>query len=327
MLGHVPSTSVFGRVILVTGPESLLVDRAVREHRARAAQEQPDAAVVELQASEMDRGTLGSLMGGSLISPFTEAIVSGIESTPPELVDPVVDLAKNPVPELAMILTHPGGVKGKGLLDKLKKAKIEVVDAAAIKPWDLPQFVSAEARVHGVRMDAAAAQALVGGVGNDARALASAVRQLVSDAGGESITAAFVTQYFGGRAEVTGFAVVDDVFAGDVRGAVEKLRWASETGVQGPAITGNLASQLRAMANYLAHAHLRASDYELAPLLGVAPFRVKALRSHARSWSPARVATAIQQVAAADADIKGQAGSPDFILERLIIELATPPSR
>ena len=38
------------------------------------------------------------------------------------------------------------GPKGKGLLDKLKAAGVEVVDCPPVKAWELPQFVSAEAK-------------------------------------------------------------------------------------------------------------------------------------------------------------------------------------
>ena len=54
------------------------------------------------------------------------------------------------------------------------------------KPWELPQFVSAEVKRAGSSIDAGAASALVDAVGHDLRALAAAVTQLISDGRGWS---------------------------------------------------------------------------------------------------------------------------------------------
>ena len=46
----------------------------------------------------------------------------------------------------AVIVVHGGGPKGKRLVDKLKSAGVEVIECAAVKTWELPQFVSAEVK-------------------------------------------------------------------------------------------------------------------------------------------------------------------------------------
>ena len=127
--------------------------------------------------------------------------------------------------------------EGQGLLEKLKSAGVEVIECAAVKPWELPQFVSGEAKRAGSSIDAAAASALVDAVGHDLRALAAAVAQLLSDGEGGPITVDQVRRYFGGRSEVTSFAVADAALAGRTGVAMEQLRWALATGVAPVLIT------------------------------------------------------------------------------------------
>ena len=96
----------------------------------------------------------------------------------------LVDLATEQLSDLAMILVHGGGAKGKALIDKLKSAGADVIECAAVKTWELPQFVSAEVKQAGSSIEAGAAAALVDAVGHDLRALAAAVTQLISDGEG-----------------------------------------------------------------------------------------------------------------------------------------------
>ncbi|MGL4832538.1 MAG: DNA polymerase III subunit delta [Propionibacteriaceae bacterium] len=318
--------SVFGKAELVYGPESLLVDRELSAIKRCGLAEHPDAQVHEVQAASLDRGQLAEFTSGSLFSSYSIVLIRDAHDTPADLVPLLVELAVAHPDEVALGIAHPGGVKGKGLVDKLKKAKIGVVDCPAIKPWECAQFVTAEGRRAGLRLDRATSEALVQGVGPDPRALAAAVEQLISDAGDEPLTEELVRRYFAGRAEVTSFNVVDDIMAGNTRAAIEKLRWALETGVPGVLITSALASQLRALGKYNANSRTRMTQGEMAAVCGVAPFKVKDLAAQSRIWSDARVARALQLVAVADGDIKGQAGSAAFTLERLALALTAAPS-
>ena len=213
------------------------------------------------------------------------------------------------------------GVKGKGLLDKLKAGGAEIIDCPAVKAWELPQFVSAEARRAGSSIDPGAAQALVDAVGHDLRSLASAVGQLVSDGEGGAITSEHVRRYFGGRSEVTSFAVADAVLAGRTGVAMEQLRWALATGVAPVLLTSALASGLRGLGKLItAGGGLREAD--LARQVGVPPWKLKSMRAQARGWDQGGLATALKAVAVADAEVKGAADDADFALERAILTVA-----
>jgi DNA polymerase-3 subunit delta len=317
----VDEPSPFGRVLLVTGPESLLAERAVSGFVARATAERADAAVTRLEAGQLDAGSLAEAAGGSLFAAATVLVVSELGDLPAELADQLVALAGDPGPDLALALAHSGGNKGKAVLDRLRKLRLQVVDCPSIKPWELPQFVSAEVRRLNGRADAASAAALVDAVGTDTRSLAAAVRQLLDDTPDRLLTEPAVRRYFGGRAEVTSFSVADDVLGGRTDGALGKLRWALSTGVAPVLITSALSNNLRSLGKYLDGRDARLRDVDLARNIGVPPWKLKDLSRLSRDWKPTAVAEAIQIVATADAQIKGAASDPGFALEQAVLKV------
>ncbi|HZA73428.1 MAG TPA: DNA polymerase III subunit delta, partial [Propionibacteriaceae bacterium] len=60
--------SPFGRVTLVSGPESLLADRAVDAVRQQIGEEVPEAEVTETEAVGLDRGKLTEITSASLFA-------------------------------------------------------------------------------------------------------------------------------------------------------------------------------------------------------------------------------------------------------------------
>jgi DNA polymerase III, delta subunit len=173
-----------------------------------------------------------------------------------------------------------------------------------------------EARSRKVKLSQEAAGVLVAAVGNDLRALTSAIAQLADDADGAPVDEALVQKYFAGRAEVTSFAVSDAVLAGNTSLALERLRWALGTGVAPVLITSAMAGAFRGMGKYL---EARGSGADLARRIGVPPFKLKEYQRTSRNWQPAGVAAAIGIIAQADADVKGAATNPDYALERMVL--------
>jgi DNA polymerase III subunit delta len=311
-------TSVFGRLVLVSGPEALFADRAVEALCHQLRSEAPDVEVSEIEAARLDSGKLAEITGPSLFSSRRAAVITGLEDLAPELDVDLFNLAAEQLPDLAVITVHRGGPKGKGLLEKLKSAGVEVIECAAVKPWELPQFVSAEAKRADSSIDAVAASALVDAVGHDLRALAAAVAQLLSDGEGGPITVDQVRRYFGGRSEVTSFAVADAALAGRTGVAMEQLRWALATGVAPVLITSALASGVRGLGKLIT-AGSGQREADLAREVGVPPWKIKSMRSQARGWDQAGLATALKVVAVADADVKGAADDAAYALERAVL--------
>lgn len=316
------SQGVFGRVVLVSGPESLLAERAVESLVGRARDERPDASVTKVEAATLDAGRLAEVTGASLFAEASIVVVTELADLPQDLFDQVAALAQQPGDDLALVLVHQGGNKGRGLLDRLKKARVEVVDCPAIKAYELPQFAVNEARRSGARLDQQTAVTLVEALGSDVRGVAAAVRQLLDDSDDATITDAAVRRYFAGRADVTSFTVADSVLGGHRDEALGQLRWALESGVAPVLVTSAMASGLRNLGKYLDARDARVRDADIARQIGVPPWKMRDLSRQARDWTPRGVAAALQRVAATDADVKGAAGDPEFSLERMVIDVA-----
>lgn len=308
--------------MLVAGPEPVLTERAVDGLRAQASKQAPDAEIFDVEAISLDAGSLTELTGGSLFASMSIVIVRDIANLPPDLAPVVLELAGQTPEEIALVLVHNGGVKGKNLLDKLKKLKLHVLNAPAVKAWELPTFVENEVKRHGGRIDTDAVAGLVDGVGHNLRAVVSAISQLLADSEDSRITERLVTTYFGGRAEVTSFAVADATLVGQTAVAMERLRWALSTGVAPVLVTSAMAAGLRGLGRYVSVRGTGMNEADLAREVGVPPWKLKTLRQQSRGWEQAGLADALQIVATADAEVKGAADDADFALERCVLQVA-----
>jgi len=314
-------------VTLIHGPERLLAERAVTAVLARAAERSPHATHSRVSAGQLDRGRLAEITAASLLSPTAVTVIDQLADLPPDLADDLVALAADPGDDLALVLVHEGGVKGKAVLDRLRNAGVSVVEAPSVKAWELPQFAAAEARQGGGRIDRGTAEALVEAVGSDLRSVAAAVAQLLADAEDATITGAHVRRYFAGRAEVSGFAIADHCLDGNHEAALGSLRWALETGVPPVLISSAVASGLRNLGKYLGARDERLRDADLARRISVPPWKLKDLSRQARGWTSTGVARAIRLTARADAQVKGASGDAEYALERLVLGVIDCRSR
>ncbi len=322
------ASQVLGRVTLVTGKEEFLNERTVTAVRQAVRQHDADAEMAESLASALTAAGLEEMCAPSLFSATRCVVVRGLEELPDELYDPVLRQAAAPVEDIALVLMHGGGPRGSGLLAKLRKQPaVTEVKAAEVKyASGFVDFVRGEFAQLGARVAPEATEFLVQAVGHDLRSLAAAASQLTSDFPGEQVTLELVKRYFGGRAEAKSFAVADATMAGDADQALEELRWALDGGTPGVLVTSAFAQSVRGVARFLgAGRGLR--DGDLARELGVPPWKVKTIRSQARSWDDAGISRALQEVARADADIKGAAHDASYTLERLVLTLVALRAR
>lgn len=320
------ASEVLGRVTLVTGPEEFLNERTVSEALGAVRRADEESEVSETTADQLSMGALADLAAPSLFSTIRCVVVRGLEDLPEETYDGLLEYAASPSDDVGLVLVHSGGQKGSGLLAKLRKlGPVVEVKSAALKPSEYPRWVAAEARTHGARIAEDAAALLVQSVGQDLRALSGACHQLANDFAGQPLTADVVKRYFGGRAEVKGFAVADAAIYGRTARALEELRWALDNGTAPVLVTSAFASGLRGLARFKsAPRGLREGD--LAKEVGVPPWKLRTLREQARGWDDAGLVNAIQAVAQADADVKGAASDSSYALERMVISVTSARS-
>lgn len=309
---------VLGQVVLVTGSSEFLVERVVGEARTALLDDDPGADMTDLYASALDPGALAELTSPSLFAASRGVVVRGLDGLPEPMHEPLLAYAHDPLPDVAVILLHPGGAKGRGLLDRMRKAGAREVVVETPKPWKLTEWILAEARRQRVGLDPDAAEVLHRVVGDDVRALAATLAQLASDHPGTRLDADLVGRSIEGRAEVKAFDIAERAVRGDRAGALELLRWALTQRADAPMVTAAFAYTVRRLIK-LSFAPRGMARADLAREVGCSPAQLSRVREQTRGWDAGGLAGAMDAVAEADAAVKGAGADPHHALEQMVL--------
>ena len=307
-------------ITLLQGGESLLVDRAI----TGVISNFKGANVSQLVASGIELGEITDALAPSLFGDIRIVVIKEIQDLPAELGDELASYLESQDESVQLVLWHKGGVKGKALLEKIKKIKPEIIACDVIKrDGDKSEFIRAEFKSLGRKISTEAVQALIDALGSDLRELGGACSQLAADViAGKMIDETDVAKFQNGRIETTGFDVADAALDGRRDVALIALRNALATGTDPVLITSALAGSLRTLAK-VSGASRGSKSFDLAGPLGLAPWQIDKARRQLSKWTPATLAGAVVAVAQADADIKGAAVYPIHSLERAIIAITS----
>ncbi len=312
-------------VNVVVGDEELLVERAVASLVAAARIATGSADARDLLAASLAPGQLAILVSPSLFGGGSVAVIRSVEDAVKEVTTELTSYAAAPAEDAVLVLTHAGGTKGKGVLDSLMRAGVNVVRCPKVTRFgERMDFVRNEFRRAGKNATEGGVRALIDAVGHDLRELAAACGQLADDTAGV-VDEAVVARYYRGRAEATGFSVADQAIEGRLGAALEQLRWALAIGVSPVLITSALAQGVRSLAK-VGSAPRGRSGAALAAELGMPPWKVDRVRQQLRGWRPEGVARALQAVADTDAEVKGGGTNPAYALERAVTSIVAARS-
>jgi DNA polymerase III subunit delta len=318
-------------VTVIVGEEELLVERAVREvttaalaaaRSAAADAPEEDLALTaaeaqQVRAADLAPGEFCGLVAPSLFGDGCVVVVWSVQDASKEVAAEIVSHAETPAPDVALVLTHAGGAKGKALLASLLSAGARKIDRPVIKRFgERLDFLRAEFGRSGRKADESGLRALLDAVGTDLRELAAACDQLAADTTGV-INQQAVARYYRGRAEASGFTVADRAFEGRLADSLEQLRWALSTGVSPVLISSALAQGVRALGRVGAAARGRSAE-ALAGELGMPPWKIDRVRQQLRGWTAEGVMRAHRAVAEADAQVKGEGVSAGYALEQAV---------
>jgi DNA polymerase-3 subunit delta len=304
-------------VVLVTGPEQLLAERAIRAVRDRMRDADPSLEVSDIDAGAYAPGELLTLASPSLFAEPRLIRVSQVEKATDAFLEEALAYLAEPADDTVLVLRHGGGVRGKKLLDAIRSGTgggVEVVCAELKREGDKIDFAAAEFRAAKRKATPGAVRALVSAFTDDLAELAAACRQLISDTDGD-ITEAVVDRYYAGRAEVTAFAVADAAIAGRPGEALGLMRHALASGSDPVPMVAAFAMKIRTMAKL---AGARGSSNDLARQFGLQGWQVDRARRDLQGWTDEGLARAIEALADADAQVKGAGRDPVYALERMI---------
>ena len=312
-------------LFLVLGSEAALADRALAKISAQLKEERAEVTIIN--AGEAIIGDIADALAPSLFSERRALIIKDLQDLDEDCKVEITRYLDEIDPTTTVIFVHKGGVKGKALLDAIKKVKPEIIACDAIKKEaEKEQFVKELFLDSGRKASPAAIKALVGALGSDLRELQQAVSQISLDAPSGTIDEAMIDKFHQGRVETSGFDVADATLDGNLPIALVTLRSALETGTDPVMVTSAIASSLRSLAK-VSGANRGTKSFELAGELGMAPWQIDKARRQLAAWSPRGIAAAVEAVAKADADVKGASSDPIFALEKALATIAAARAR
>jgi DNA polymerase-3 subunit delta len=308
---------VMKSLYLLLGSEGALADRALTKLNAELKEEKCE--ITTIAAPDAILGDISDALAPSLFSERRALIIKDLQDLPEESREEITRYLDAPDDLTTLIFVHKGGVKGKALLDAIKKAKPEIISCEPLKKEaEKEEFVKSLFLDSGRKATAGAIAALVAALGSDMRELQAAVSQICLDAqAGKTIDEAIVDKFHQGRIETTGFDVADATLDGNLPGALVALRSALETGTDPVMITSAIASNLRSLAK-VSGVNRGVKSFEVAGELGMAPWQIDKARRQLAGWSPRSIAKAVQAIALADAQVKGASSDPIFALEKAL---------
>ncbi|GAA1966965.1 DNA polymerase III subunit delta [Agromyces allii] len=309
-------------IVLISGPEDVLAERASTRLREVLRAEDPDLEVSEISGDAYQRGELLTLASPSLFGEARLIRIDGAEKATDDLILDMVDFVGQPTESTTVVVRHRGGVRGKKMLDAIRSGDgeaIEIVCAELKRESDKQEFVQTEIRAAGRSIAPRALRALVAAFSDDLAELDAACRQLLADASGD-ITEAVVAKYYGGRVETNAFEVADAAIAGRHGDALVALRHALDSGADPVPMVAAFAMKIRTMAKV---SGVRGGGSGVASSLGLAPWQVDRARRDLAGWTDEGLQQAIVQLARTDAAVKGAERDPVFALERLVGVIAS----
>ena len=311
-------------IYLILGSEGALADRALSKLMAEFKEN--NCEITNLFAAETVVGDIADALAPSLFSERRALILRDLQDLPEDNKEEITRYLASPDATMNVVFVHKGGVKGKALLDAIKKVKPEIIACEPLKKEaEKEGFVKELFLDIGRKASPGAVAALVGALGSDMRELQAAVSQIAADAPAGVIDEVMVDKFHQGRVETTGFDVADATLDGNLSAALVALRSALETGTDPVMITSAIASALRALAK-VSGANRGVKSFELAGQLCMAPWQIDKARRQLHRWSPGALADAVGVIAKADAEVKGAASDPIYALEKAVTAIASSHS-
>lgn len=303
-------------IYLLLGSESALADRALSKITAELKTEK--AEITTLFAGDVSVGEISDALSPSLFSERRALILRDLQDLIEDAKIEITRYLDQTDPTLTLVLVHKGGIKGKALLDQIKKAKPEIITCDPLKKEsEKEEFVRNLFLDLGRKASPAAISALVNATGTDLRELSASVSQLAADSPAGVIDESHVNKYHQGKIETTGFDVADKVMDGNFAESLLTLRHALTTGTDPVMITSAIASSLRGIAK-VSGSNRAQKSFELAGELGMAPWQIDKARRQLNGWNANTLTAAVEAIAKCDAQVKGGASDPVYALEQAL---------
>ncbi|MDQ1355849.1 MAG: polymerase subunit delta [Acidimicrobiaceae bacterium] len=309
---------------LVDGEDVTLVGNEVRRLVAELAGDHADLSVEDFWGDDVE---IDAVTSACVTPPFLvdrRVVVlrdAGKFST--EQLAPLLGYLENPMPTTALVVAAGGGRLSQKLVAAIKKVGHVVATGAG---RDTRGWVENQLRQAPLRVEPAARAAVAEHLGQDLGRLPTLVDTLVAVHGeGATIGLDDLTPYLGEAGSVQPWDMTDAIDRGDAEAALTALHRLLEAGDRHPLVVLSIL-----------HRHVgpvvtldgsgATSEGQAATVIGIEPgrstFPAKKALATLRRWGSDGAARAIQLVADADLDLRGESTwPPEAVLEVLVARL------
>ncbi len=301
------------QLVIVSGPESYLASRAVRQIRQTLSKAFADLEIHEIDEGAYSAGDLLNLAAPSLFNEPRLILITGShESLAADLAQYLDDAVENcfVVVRLPNLIGHAGKLKS-GLASRALNIACDEIK----RDTDKLSFISQELAAQGVKISADAARALLQAFSSDLGELAGACSQLAAS-GSSQIDIDVVNRTFQGRVETNAFKITDAALSGNAAEAIRLYRHGSSTGVDNVALVAAMVARIRTLAK------LFNDPRSQSAAIGLAPWQLDKARKELSSFTEQGLIELVDLAAQTDADVKGASREPDYSVEKLILAMS-----
>src|SRR5436309_12538497 len=207
------------------------------------------------------------------------------------------------------------------LLEAVEAAGGSVERIERLAPVEVPAWIAARARIHGVKLDGDAVAMLASAVGSDTERVEQEIQKLGAYANGATVTAEAVRTLVSGAIEADVFELTQAVVRKDARTAVATLERLIADGNAVQQILALLLWQFRVLL-FASAMRSNADAERMAKAIRSSPYAIQRATAFARRVTRADVLRAYEAIYATDQVIKtGRAESDLAALELCVLDL------
>ena len=299
-------------LVFITGTESYLAGRAIRQIKQSLKEQFPDLEITEIADGEYRAGALFEYAAPSL---FGEARLIVIHGAAEGLKEDLKLYLEQPADLVTVVVRLSNLVGHSGSIRKdLAKSALVVTCEELKKDSERIDFVNKEFKAAKVAIEPAAVRALVGAFNSDLGELGAACSQLATNF--EKVSLSNVEETFGGRVETNAFKIADAALSGNATEAIRLFRHGFATGIDSVALVAALTMRIRQLARLFNDRNAPTAS------LGMQPWQVDKARKELAGWQELELADLVELAALTDADVKGAAKDPEYSVERLLLAMA-----
>ena len=322
-----------GTLHLLRGDDEVLLGEATTElvHRLVGSGDR-SLAVTELDGDDY---VVSSVVDAAQTPPFLTdrrvVVARGVQRFNAADLAPLIAYLDSPLDSTDLVLVASGERLPKPFLDAAKKAGVNVVATGAGRSrQERGGWIDERVAVSGVKLDPSAKSAIAEWLGEDVGRLPALLETLESiGTGSARLTAADVEPFLGEAGAVPPWDLTDAIDRGDAATALAMLARLLGAGGRHPLVVmATLQSHYERMLRLDGAAVRDRSG--AASVLKVTPFQAQKALDQGRRLGHDGLARAIELLAAADLDLRGQrAWPPELVMEVLVARLArlAPKSR